>query len=83
MNQQNYNEMKTLKIPGVPESYEALFMNRSFKDKEYGELLRILLDHEESIQKSNKLGRLLKQAAFPEEASIENILYDADRKLNN
>src|SRR5699024_9870603 len=46
------------------------------------ELLSILLDHEESVRKNNKLGRLLKQAGFPEEASIEDILYDADRKLN-
>jgi len=74
--------MKALKLSGMAESYETLFMNPSFKDMEFDELLGILLDHEESIRKSNKLGRLLKQAAFPEEALIENILYDADRKLN-
>lgn len=82
MNQQNYNKMKALKLSGMAESYETLFMNPSFKEMEFDELLGILLDHEESVRKNNKLGRLLKQAGFPEEASIENILYDADRKLN-
>lgn len=82
MNQQNYNKMKALKLSGMAESYETLFMNPSFKDMEFDELLGVLLDHEESIRKSNKLGRLLKQATFPEEASIEQIIYDADRKLD-
>lgn len=82
MNQQNYNKMKVLKLSGMAESYKTLFMNPSFKEMEFDDLLGVLLDHEESVRKSNKLGRLLKQAAFPEEAPIENILYDADRRLN-
>lgn len=82
MNQQNYNKMKTLKLSGMAESYETLFANPSFNDMSFDELLGLLLDHEESVRKSNKLNRLLKQAKFPEQAAIEDILYDPDRKLD-
>lgn len=82
MNQQNYNKMKQLKLPGMAESYETLFTNPSFQEMTFDELLGILLDHEESVRKSNKLHRLLKQAKFPEKAAIEDIIYDTDRKLD-
>ncbi|MFD1706693.1 IS21-like element helper ATPase IstB [Siminovitchia sediminis] len=82
MNQQNYDKMKALKLPGMAESYETLFVNPSFNDMSFDELLGLLLDHEESVRKSNKLNRLLKQANFPEQAAIEDILYDSDRKLD-
>lgn len=82
MNQQNYDKMKTLKLSGMADSYETLFANPSFKEMSFDELLGLLLDHEESVRKSNKLNRLLIQAKFPEPASIEEILYDTDRKLN-
>jgi len=60
MNQQNYDKMKALKLSGMAESYETLFINPSFKEMEFDELLAILLDHEESVRKNNKLARLLK-----------------------
>jgi len=82
MNQQNYDKMKALKLPGMAESYETLFMHPSFNDMSFDELLGLLLDHEESVRKSNKLNRLLKQAKFPEKAAVEDILYDSDRKLD-
>ncbi|WP_077325355.1 IS21-like element helper ATPase IstB [Virgibacillus siamensis] len=82
MNQQNYDKMKAFKLTGMAESYETLFMNPSFKDMSFDELLGLLLDHEESVRKSNKLNRLLKQAKFPEKAAVEDILYDSDRKLD-
>jgi len=82
MNQQNYDKMKALNLSGMAESYETLFANPSFQEMDFDELLGLLLDHEESIRKNNKLSRLLKQATFPEEAAIEEIIYDADRKLN-
>lgn len=82
MNQQNYDKMKALKLPGMAGSYETLFVNPSFNDMSFDELLGILLDHEESVRKSNKLNRLLKQAKFPEQAAIEDITYDSNRKLD-
>lgn len=82
MNQQNYDKMKKLKLSGMAESYETLFANPSFNEMSFDELLGLLLDHEESVRKSNKLNRLLKQAKFPEKAAVEEIIYDSDRKLN-
>ncbi|MGI6155815.1 MAG: IS21-like element helper ATPase IstB [Enterococcus lemanii] len=82
MNQQNYNKMKMLKLSGMAESYETLFANPVFNEMSFDELLGLLLDHEESVRKSNKLNRLLKQAKFPEQAAIEDILYEPDRKLD-
>lgn len=82
MNQQNYDKMKALNLSGMAESYETLFSNPSFQEMDFDDLLGLLLDHEESVRKNNKLNRLLKQASFPEEAAIEEIIYDSDRKLN-
>src|SRR5690625_667454 len=82
MNQQNYDKMKALNLSGMAESYETLFANPSFQEMNFDDLLGLLLDHEESVRKNNKLNRLLKQATFPEEAAIEDIIYDSDRKLN-
>lgn len=82
MNQQNYDKMKALRLSGMAESYETLFANPSFNDLSFDELLGLLLDHEESVRKNNKMSRLLKQAKFPEKAAIEDIIYDPDRKLN-
>lgn len=81
MNQQNFDKLKALKLPGMAESYETLFANPSFNEMSFDELLGLLLDHEESVRKSNKLNRLLKQAKFPEIAAMEDIIYDSDRKL--
>ncbi|WP_240377291.1 IS21-like element helper ATPase IstB [Bacillus piscicola] len=82
MNQQNIDKLRTLKLSGMAEAYEALFLKEENKEMDFDTLLGILIDHEESRRKNNKLHRLLKQAAFPEEASIEDILYYDDRKLD-
>src|SRR5699024_9251814 len=79
---QNYNKMKALNLSGMAESYETLFANPSFQEMDFDDLLGLLLDQEESVRKNNKLNRLLKQATFPEEAAIEEIVYDPDRRLN-
>ncbi|QQK77783.1 ATP-binding protein [Salicibibacter cibarius] len=82
MNQQNIDKLKTLKLSGMAEAYESLFMKAENKEMDFDTLFGILIDHEESRRKSNKLNRLLKQAAFPESASIEEIMYYEDRKLD-
>jgi len=82
MNQQNYDKLKDLRLSGMAEAYETLFENPSYKDLTFDELLAIMVDHEDSVRKSNKLKRLLKKAQFTVDASIEDIRYDADRKLD-
>lgn len=82
MNQQNYDKLKKLRLSGMADAYETLLKNPSYKDLTFDELLAIMIDQEDSVRKSNKLNRLLKQAQFTVKASIEEIQYDADRKLN-
>jgi len=82
MNQQNYDKLKMLRLSGMADAYETLFENPSYKDLTFDELLGIMIDHEDSVRKSNKLNRLLKQAQFTVKAAIEDIHYDEDRKLN-
>lgn len=82
MNQQNYDKMRMLKLSGMAEAYETLFANPGYNDMTFDELLSIMIDHEDSLRKNNKLNRLLKQAGFPVKASIEEIQYDSDRKLD-
>src|SRR5699024_10871591 len=40
------------------------------------------IDQEDSVRKSNKMNRLLNQAQFTVQASVEDIQYDPDRKLD-
>src|SRR5699024_11798063 len=82
MNQQNYDKLKQLRLSGMVNAYETLLSNPSYTDLTFNELLGIMIDQEDSVRKSNKLNRLLKQAQFTVQASIEEIQYDADRKLN-
>lgn len=82
MNQQNYDKLKQLRLSGMAEAYETLLSNPAYKDLTFDELLGIMIDQEDSVRKSNKLNRLLKQAQFTVKAAIEDIQYDADRKLD-
>lgn len=82
MNQQNIDKLKELKLSGMAEAYETLFTNPEHNNLDFDTLFGILIDHEESRRKNNKLNRLLQQATFPEAASIEEILYYDDRKLD-
>jgi len=82
MNQHNLDKLKNLRLPGMAEAYESLFQTPQFSTLSFDELLGLLLDHEESLRKSNKLNRLLKDAKFPMKAAIEDILYHDDRRLN-
>ena len=82
MKQQNYDKLKQLRLSGMAEAYETLLSNPAYKDLTFDELLGIMIDQEDSVRKSNKLNRLLKQAQFTVKAAIEDIQYDADRKLD-
>lgn len=82
MNQQNVDKLKTLKLTGMAEAYEALATTPDQHTMDVDTMLGILIDHEEAKRKNNRLQRLLKQAAFPESASIEEVLYYEDRKLD-
>lgn len=81
MNQQNIDKLKALKLSGMAEAYESLFTKPEIHTMDIDTVLGILLDHEEALRKNNQRHRLLKQAGFPEPASIEEILYYDDRKL--
>lgn len=82
MNQHNLDKLKNLRLPGMAEAYESLSQKPQFSTLSFDELLGLLLDQEESLRKSNKLNRLLKDAKFPMKAAIEDILYHDDRRLN-
>lgn len=82
MNQQNYDKLKYLRLSGMADAYETLLSNPSYRDLTFDELLGIMIDQEDSVRKSNKMNRLLKQAQFTVQASVEEIQYDADRKLD-
>ncbi|MGH2063289.1 ATP-binding protein [Aerococcus urinaeequi] len=82
MSQQNYDKLKYLKLSGMADAYESILANPSYSNLTFDESLNIMIDQEESVHKSIKLNRLLKQASFTVKASVEEIQYDADRKLD-
>jgi DNA replication protein DnaC len=82
MNQQNYDKLKSLKLMGMAEAYENMSQGQQFDELSFDERLSLMVDHEESLRKTNKLTRLISAAHFPMKAAIEDILYQEDRRLD-
>ena len=82
MNQQNYDKLKSLKLMGMAEAYENMSQGQQFDELSFDERLSLMVDHEESLRKTNNLTRLISAAHFPMKATIEDILYQEDRRLD-
>lgn len=82
-NEHTLSKLREMKLNGMAEAYQEQTLNADFKDMSFEDRLSLIVDLEHARRNSNKLQRLIKNAKFlNSKASIEDIEYHADRKLN-
>lgn len=83
MNEQTLSKLHEMKLSGMIEVYKEQSGNKDFQKMDFEDRFSLLVDLEYSRRRSNKLQRLIKSATFLDsKASIEDIEYHEDRKLN-
>ena len=82
MNEDTITKLIEMKMRGMAEAYKQQAQNKQYNDLGFEDRFKLLVDSEHSRRKSNKLQRLIRQAAFEvPSASIEEIQYFEDRRL--
>jgi len=80
MNNQTIEKMSQMRLTGMKENYQTLLQTQ--QDLTYEEAVSMMVDAEWEWRHNRKMHRLLKQAAFRYQASIEEIDFNAQRNLN-
>lgn len=82
-NEETLNKLKGMRLTGMAEAYEIQSEDKAINNLSFEERFNLLIDSEHARRQSNKLKRLMKQAAFSNpEASVEDIEYYPDRHLD-
>ncbi len=80
MNNQTIEKMSQMRLTGMKENYQTLLQTQ--QDLTYEEAVSMMVDAEWEWRHNRKMHRLLKQAAFRYQASIEEIDFNTQRNLN-
>ena len=72
-----YNELKELHLSGMAERWQTLLETRKTKEVTLDEGMEMLLQSERDKRQENRLSRLVKNAHFRYEASVEKIFFDS------
>lgn len=75
-------KMRKLRLHGMRRAYESSFETRNQDTFTNDEFIAWLLESEDNLRSNNKTARLLKNAKFHYQASLEEISYSPDRKLD-
>lgn len=82
-NENTLNKLKNMRLTGMADAYELQTEDKEINNLSFEERFNLLIDYEYARRQSNKLQRLMRQAAFSNpEASIEDIEYYPDRHLD-
>ena len=82
-NEETLRKLTEMKMSAMADSYKEQMNNLDYQDMTFEERFNLLVDHEYSRRRSNKLQRLIHQAQFNEpSAAIEDIEYHPDRHLD-
>lgn len=76
------SELVTLRLSGMAETLGMLEESRKIQELSLQDGLRLLLQGERDQRESKRYARLLKNAGFRYQASIEEVSFDASRGLN-
>ena len=80
MNNQTIEKMSQMRLTGMKENYQTLLQTQ--QDLTYEQAVSMMVDAEWEWRHNRKMHRLLKQAAFRYQASIEEIDFNTQRNLN-
>lgn len=72
-----YDELKELHLSGMAERWQTLLETRKTKEVTLDEGMEMLLQSERDKRQENRLARLVKNAHFRYEASVEKIFFDS------
>ena len=73
------NELKSLRMPGMAQCWLSLQETRKTDALSFCDGLQILLQAEKDQRKTNRNQRLIKEAKFRYQASMEDVVFDAAR----
>ena len=76
------SEMATLRLPGMTETLKTLEESRKMQELSLQDGLRLLLQGERDHREARRYARLLKNAAFRYQATLEEVNFEASRGLN-
>ena len=82
MNPATMDKMRTMRLYGMLQSFDALLQNASFKSFTQDELIAHLVDAEWEDRQNRRLDRLLKNARFRYRATLNEIDYQTPRGLD-
>jgi len=80
MNNQTIDKMSQMRLTGMNETYQTLLQTQ--QDLTYEEAISMMIDAEWEWRHNRKMQRLIKQARFRYQASIEEIDFQTTRNLN-
>jgi DNA replication protein DnaC len=81
LNQPTLEKLRALKLRGMAEAFSEQ-LQKPMPDLDFESRLGLLIDREWYLRENRRLDRRLSQAKLKENASIEDIDYQHDRKLN-
>jgi DNA replication protein DnaC len=82
MNEVTLTKMKQLKLWGMYSTFKTAIETGKTDDYTLDEFVSMIVDAEWDDRKTRKIERSIKNAKFHYKASIENVIYDATRKLD-
>ncbi|KRE46320.1 ATP-binding protein [Paenibacillus sp. Soil522] len=83
VNEPTVRKLHEMRLATMAESFQKQLLHPSFQELSFEERFGMLVDLEWSRRKNNRLATLIRKADFQQlNASIENIEYHADRKLD-
>jgi DNA replication protein DnaC len=75
------NELKSLRMPGMAQCWLSLQETRNADALSFSDGLQILLQAEKDQRKVNRNARLIKEAGFRYQATIEDLVFDSTRGI--
>lgn len=82
MNNQTIEKLRSLRLGAMASLHLQHVQQNSFAEMTCDEYLSLLTDHQWEDRENAKIERLLKQAAFRQQASLADISYSGDRNLD-
>lgn len=82
MNNQTIEKLRSMRLGAMARLHLQYVEQNRFEGLTCDEYLALLTDHQWEDRENSKIGRLLKQAAFRQNASIVDINYSAERNLD-
>lgn len=79
---QTIEKMKQMRLTAMAELYLQHLKNGNSTDVTIDEYLALLVDHEWEERQNNRITRLIKQAAFRQQASIAEVSFNDNRNLD-